>query len=135
MTSAVPVIRSAILTEAVQYSYAATVEPGARLVVLAGACPLDGQGATVDVGDYAGQAAKCVENMVITLAEAGASLEDVVATRVLVASPQRQDLVAAWDVVRDAFGEHEVPSPVMGVTVLGYPDQLVEIEVTAAVGD
>ena len=135
MANAVTLIRSEILTDAVQYSYAATVEPGTRLIVLAGVCPLDGQGATVAADDYAGQAAKCVENMVIALAETGASLEDVVATRVLVASSQRPDLTTAWDVVRGAFGAHDVPSTLMGVTVLGYPDQLVEIEVTAAVRD
>ena len=132
MASAVSLIRSAILTDAVQYSYAATVEPDARLVVLAGVCPLDKAGSTVAVGDHAAQAAKCVENMVIALAEAGASIEDVVSTRVLVASTQREDLVTAWNVVRDAFGEHDVPSTLMGVTVLGYPDQLVEVEATAA---
>jgi hypothetical protein len=38
-----------------------------------------------------------------------------------------------WAVVRDAFGEHDVPSTLMGVTVLGYEDQLVEIEAIAAV--
>lgn len=39
VASAVTVIRSAILTDAVQYPYAVTVEPGARLSVLAGVCP------------------------------------------------------------------------------------------------
>ena len=36
---------------------------------------------------------------------AGAALTDVVSTRVLVASSQQADLVAAWEVVRDAFGD------------------------------
>jgi hypothetical protein len=40
--------------------------------------------------------------------------------------------VAVWRVVRDAFGEHDVPSTLLGVTVLGYPDQLVEVEAVAA---
>ena len=35
----------------------------------------------------------------------------------------------------DTFGEHDVPSTLMGVTVLGYTDQLVEIEAIAAVLD
>jgi enamine deaminase RidA (YjgF/YER057c/UK114 family) len=52
---------------------------------------------------------------------------------VLVASSDRADLVTAWDVVHDAFRTHEAPSTLMGVTVLGYPDQLVEIEAVAAV--
>ena len=86
-------------------------------------------------GDYAGQAAKTIENMRIALADAGASLEDVLSTRVLVASTRQEDLVAAWEVVRDSFGDHDVPSTLMGVTVLGYKDQLVEIEAVAAVLD
>lgn len=87
------------------------------------------------MGDVAGQAAYAIENMSIALAEAGASLDDVISTRVLVASTSRADLVAAWQVVRDAFGEHDLPSTPMGVTVLGYDNQLVEIEAVAAVTD
>ena len=66
---------------------------------------------------------------------AGAGLHDVVSTRVLVASARQSDLVTAWEVVRDAFGDHDAPSTLMGVTVLGYDDQLVEIEAVAAVAD
>ena len=84
------------------------------------------------MGDHAGQAAVCVANLKTALAEAGAELTDVVSTRVLVASDSQDDLVAVWEVVRDAFGEHDVPSTLMGVTVLGYDDQLVEIEAVAA---
>lgn len=53
----------------------------------------------------------------------------------LVASARQEDLVTAWQVVRDAFGDHDVPSTLLGVTVLGYADQLVEIEGVAAVLD
>lgn len=73
--------------------------------------------------------------MRIALTDAGASLEDVLSTRVLVASTRQEDLVAAWEVVRDSFGDHDVPSTLMGVTVLGYEKQLVEIEAVAAVLD
>jgi enamine deaminase RidA (YjgF/YER057c/UK114 family) len=59
----------------------------------------------------------------------------VISTRVLVASSQRDDLVTVWEVVREAFGDHDVPSTLVGVTVLGYADQLVEIEAIAAVVD
>ena len=85
------------------------------------------------MGDYAGQAAKCIETLSEALRAVGATLENVVNTRVLVASSQRSDLVAVWEIVRDAFGDHDVPSTLMGVTVLGYEDQLVEIEAIAAV--
>ena len=76
-----------------------------------------------------------MESLVTALAAAGAGLTDVVYTRVLVASSRQQDLVAAWEVVRAAFGEHDAPSTLFGVTVLGYTDQLVEVEAVAAVVD
>jgi enamine deaminase RidA (YjgF/YER057c/UK114 family) len=132
---AVTLIRSASLSSVAEYAYAATAPPGARLIFLAGACPLNEDGTTAAVGDYAGQAAKAVENMRTALADAGATPADVIATRVLVASASQQDLVAAWRVVRSSFGDHDVPSTLLGVTVLGYADQLVEIEAIAAVLD
>ncbi|MCC9306208.1 RidA family protein [Kitasatospora sp. RB6PN24] len=135
MPRAVSLIRSASLSDVAEYAYAATAPAGARLIFLAGACPLDADGATVAVGDYAGQAAQAVANLRTALGDAGAALEDVISTRVLVASSRQQDLVTAWQVVRDAFGDHDVPSTLMGVTVLGYSDQLVEIEAVAAVLD
>ncbi|MFF2302523.1 RidA family protein [Streptomyces sp. NPDC058128] len=135
MARAITLIRSAALSDVAEYAYAATAPAEARLIFLAGACPLNDDGSTAAVGDYAGQAAKAVENMRVALAAAGASLQDVISTRVLVASARRQDLGAAWAVVRDAFGDHDVPSTLMGVTVLGYDDQLVEIEAVAAVLD
>ena len=135
MVSAVRLIRSAALSSVAEYAYAATAPAEARLVFLAGSCPLDADGRTVAVGDPAGQAAACVANLRQALADAGAELTDVVSTRVLVASSRQVDLVAAWEVVRDAFGDHDVPSTLMGVTVLGYDDQLVEIEAVAALVD
>jgi enamine deaminase RidA (YjgF/YER057c/UK114 family) len=115
------------------YAYAAVVDSSVRLVFLAGACPLEKDGTTAAVGDYAGQATKCVENLVEALRAVGASLRDVVSTRVLVASAVRSDLGLAWDVIHDAFGDHDVPSTLMGVAALGYEDQLVEIEAIAAI--
>ncbi len=135
MPKAVTLIRSASLSGVAEYAYAATAPADARLIFLAGSCPLDADGATVAVGDVRAQAARCVENLRTALADAGAQLTDVISTRVLVASARQADLVAAWEVVRDAFGEHDVPSTLMGVTVLGYDDQLVELEAVAAVLD
>lgn len=132
---AVTLIRSGSLAESVEYAYAATASTDARLIFLAGACPLDPQGATVGAGDYATQAEQCVANLCTALDDAGAGLSDVVSTRVLVASTRQADLVTAWRVVREAFGDHDPPSTLLGVTVLGYDDQLVEIEAVAAVLD
>lgn len=135
MPSAITLIRAASLSDVAEYAYAATAPAESRLIFLAGACPLNEDGSTAAVGSYAGQAAKAVENMQAALTASGASLQDVISTRVLVASTRREDLVAAWKVVRDSFGDHDVPSTLMGVTVLGYDDQLVEIEAVAAVLD
>ncbi len=107
MPRAITLIRSASLPS-VAYAYAATAPAQSRLIFLAGACPLNEDGSTAAIGDYASQAAKAIENM---------------------------RLVAAWEVVRDSFGDHDVPSTLMSVTVLGYKDQLVEIEAIAAVLD
>ncbi|MFJ1551772.1 RidA family protein [Streptomyces sp. NPDC088246] len=135
MARAITLIRSSSLSDVAEYAYAATAPAESRLIFLAGACPLNEDGSTAAIGDYAGQAAKAVENMRIALTEAGASVEDVISTRVLVASTSQADLVAAWEVVRESFGDHDVPSTLIGVTVLGYDDQLVEIEAVAAVLD
>ncbi|MEU3048544.1 Rid family hydrolase [Streptomyces sp. NPDC006984] len=135
MPRAVTLIRSASLSDVAEYAYAATAPAESRLIFLAGSSPLAEDGSTVAVGDVAGQAAKSVENLRTALKDAGADLQDVISTRVLVASDRQADLVAAWEVVRDAFGAHDVPSTLMGVTVLGYDDQLVEIEAVAAVLD
>lgn len=135
MARAITLIRSTSLSDVAEYAYAATAPAESRLIFLAGACPLNEDGSTAAVGDYAGQATKAVENMQAALAASGASLQDVISTKVLVASSRQEDLVTAWRVVRDAFADHDVPSTLMGVTVLGYKDQLVEIEAVAAVLD
>jgi enamine deaminase RidA (YjgF/YER057c/UK114 family) len=133
VSDAIQFVRPAALTGDVPYAYAAVTGPG-RTVFTAGACPLDADGTTVAAGDVAGQARRVMANLVTTLAAAGAGLHDVVKTTVYVASADRQDLVAAWDVIRAAFGDHDAPSTLVGVTVLGYADQLVEVEAVAVIG-
>lgn len=126
--SPVELLRSPTLTDSAPYAYASRV---GDLVLTAGACPLDADGEVVAVGDVAGQATRVMSNLVTALADAGCGLTDVARTTVYVASSDRADLVAAWEVVRAAFGDHDAPSTLLGVTVLGYPDQLVEVEAIA----
>ncbi len=127
----VSLVRAADLDDTVPYAYAAVTAPGS-LVFAAGACPLDEAGEVVAPGDVAAQARQVMENLVVALRAAGAELTHVAKSTVYVASSRREDLVAAWDVVRAAFGEHDAPSTLLGVAVLGYPDQLVEVEAVAA---
>lgn len=131
VSDAARLVRSPTLSSAAEYAYAAVVAGGARLVFTAGACPLDAGGATVGVGDVAAQARQAMSNLRIALADAGAGLGDVVRTTVYVASSDRGDLGAAWQVVRAALAPNEPPSTLLGVAVLGYPDQLVEIDAVA----
>jgi enamine deaminase RidA (YjgF/YER057c/UK114 family) len=133
--TAVSLIRSGSLAQSAPYAYASTAPADARLVFLAGACPLDEDGEVTARGDIGAQARLCMRNLETALSAAGAKLDDVLSTRVLVATTRQPDLVAAWDVVREAFGEHDAPSTLLGVTVLGYPNQLVEVEAIAAVQD
>jgi enamine deaminase RidA (YjgF/YER057c/UK114 family) len=127
---AIKFIRPTQLSPHVPYAYAAVAAPG-RTVFTAGACPLDADGNVVAVGDVAAQARQAITNLVITLRAGGVELTDVVKTTVYVASSRRADLVSAWNVVRAAFGDHDAPSTLLGVSVLGYPDQLVEVEAIA----
>jgi len=119
------------------YTYAASPAPGTRLVFLAGACPLDLAGSVTPADDVAGQAAQAMSALEAALAAEGGHLRDVVFLRVLVATADRGELVAAWDAVHDRFvaAGHEPPGTLQGVTVLGYDGQLVEVEVVAAVAD
>ena len=103
----------------VPYAYA-SVAPRGSLIFTAGACPLDDRGEVVGAGDVRAQASLAVANLATALAESGATLADVLKTTVFVASAERADLVAAWDVVSAAFGEHDAPSTLLGVAVLGY---------------
>ncbi|MGH3303200.1 MAG: RidA family protein [Streptosporangiaceae bacterium] len=115
------------------YAYASVARPGS-LVFTAGACPIDETGAVTDPGDYVKQAELAVANLRAALHAAGAGFGDVVKTTVYVVSAQQSDLVAVWNVVHAAFGEHDAPSTLLGVSVLGYEGQLVEIEAVALAG-
>ena len=129
--ASVSLVRAADLVGTVPYAYAAVTAPGS-LVFAAGACPLDADGEVVAPGDCAAQARQVMDNLFVALRAAGAELTDVAKSTVYVASSRREDLVAAWDVVRAAFGDHDAPSTLLGVAMLGFPDQLVEVEAVAA---
>ncbi len=124
-------IRSQSLSNSVQYAYAAVAPSGAQIVALAGACPLDGDGNIVGAS-FEAQTEMAFSNMLTALEDAGAELTDVLSTRLLVASSEQKDLWEAWSVFRASMGTHDAPSTLLGVTVLGYPGQLVEIETLAA---
>jgi len=111
------------------YDYSATA---GGLVFTAGACPLDQKGRVVAPGDFERQAVQTVENLLAALAEHNVTADALLKTTVFVASADRADLVRVWDTVSPRLGR--APSTLVGVALLGYPDQLVEIEAIAGVG-
>jgi enamine deaminase RidA (YjgF/YER057c/UK114 family) len=111
------------------YEYSAEAH---GLVFTAGACPLDEHGVVVAPGDFEAQARRAVENLLAALARHAVGPESLVKTTVFVVARDRSDLVSVWDVVAARLGR--APSTLLGVSLLGYPEQLVEIEATAVVG-
>lgn len=120
------------------YAHAAVVEAGERLVFTAGAVPLDPDGNLVGAGDLVAQTAQVLANLAEALRAAGSDLRHVLASTVYVVAADPADLSTVWDVVRatglavrSAAGPHT--STLLGVSCLGYPDQLVEITAVASV--
>jgi len=110
------------------YSHVAVAS--GRLVFAAGAVPLDRDGRVVGQGDRAAQTRQVLENLRIQLEAAGARPADVVKITVYVVATTMEELDVVWDL----FTSSEfvgAPSTLLGVTVLGYPGQLVEVEATA----
>ena len=118
------------------YAHSVTVPPGTRLVLLAGSVPLDATGELVGAGDTVQQARQVIANLEAALADAGSSLQQVLATTVYVVADDPAELARVWVVV-DASGLNGGPhtSTLLGVAALGYAGQLVEITATAVVDD
>jgi enamine deaminase RidA (YjgF/YER057c/UK114 family) len=109
-------IRADGLYAGAPYAYAAVAGQGS-LIFTAGACPINADGGVDAPGDYVRQAELAVANLVAALAAPGASLSDVLKTTVYVASADKGDLYAVWQVVAAAFGEHDAPTTLLGVRV------------------
>ena len=119
------------LYDGAPYSYVAVAADGAT-VFAAGACPIDTEGHVVEPGDIPAQTRRTLDNLEVALEAAGCALNDVLKTTVYVVSSDRADLLAAWGVVEERFGTDGPPSTLLGVSVLGYSGQLVEVEAVAA---
>jgi enamine deaminase RidA (YjgF/YER057c/UK114 family) len=110
-----------------------TVASAGRTVYLAGQCPLAADGKVVD-GDVLAQTDQVIANTAAALTFAGATPEDVVRTVIYVATDDRPTLSAVWDrlTASEIGAAFTTASTLLGVAQLGYPDQLVELDVTAA---
>jgi len=105
---------------------------GGTVVFTAGAVPLDAEGELVGEGDAIAQAEQVIENLLAALDAGGAGPDDVAKTTVYVAGASYESQSAVWQVVRSsAIGR--APSTLVGVPILGYRGQLVEVEAIALI--
>jgi enamine deaminase RidA (YjgF/YER057c/UK114 family) len=116
------------LAQTPNYRYADVV--GDHLHV-AGQVPRDAEGTLVGRGDARAQARQCLFNL-FTLVERHDFLRtDIHRLTVYVVGPQ-QHLTDAWDEVTLLFDGDVPPATLLGVALLGYVDQLVEIDAVIA---
>jgi enamine deaminase RidA (YjgF/YER057c/UK114 family) len=116
------------------YAHVAVLDDNERLVLTAGAVPLDENGKLVGEGDLELQTHQVLRNLAQALEAVGSGLRMVVKTTVYVVASEREDLARAWNVVRESnLSDAPHASTLLGVSLLGFPGQLIEIEALAVV--
>ena len=112
------------------YSLGLTVEGATRLVFCAGQVAADKDGNLVGEGDFEVQAEQVVANLKAVLAEAGATISDVVKATTFIVG--REHAGAARELIRRTFDEANPPASTLCVLAgLADPRMLVEIEAIA----
>lgn len=104
-----------------------------RLIFVAGTAPIAPDGKAAAPGDPAGQTRRCLEIIRGALEQAGASITEVVRTRILLTR------IADWPAVAEVHGEYfrdvRPACTVMQVAALIDPAWLVEIEADAVLDE
>jgi enamine deaminase RidA (YjgF/YER057c/UK114 family) len=109
-----------------EIGYSRAVVDGADIFV-SGTTGFDYASMTIS-DDVVAQCRQTLRNIETALAEAGATLADVVRVRYIL--PRREDFEPCWPLLRGCFGEIK-PAATMIVAGLSDPRMKIEIEVTA----
>jgi len=115
----------------VGYSRAVRVGP---FVYVTGTIAADESSAIIAAGDPQAQTIAAIEKIELALNEAGASLQDVVRTRLFVINIDR-DWEAIGEGHRACFGDVRPATSMIQVSGLIIPEALVEIEADAVIRD
>ena len=122
---------SAVSPYADVFGFSRAVRAGEHVFV-AGCAAIGADGENVGVGDAAAQARRCFEVIDRSLREAGASLSEVVLTRIFLVDAADADAVAR--VHGEVFGTTRPVTSAVLVAGLLHPEWLVEIEAHAVIG-
>jgi enamine deaminase RidA (YjgF/YER057c/UK114 family) len=110
--------------------FSRAVRIGAHIAV-AGTAPIAPDGGTTTPGDVEGQTRRCIEIAAQALAEAGASLRDVIRTRIMLTG------ITSWEAAARAhgaaFGDIRPACTFVEVSRFIDPDWLVEVEMDAII--
>ena len=115
-----------------EVGYSRAVRVGDRIEV-SGTTATDEDGDIVGVGNPYAQTTQAIDNVETALVEAGASLADVVRTRMFVTDVEHYDEVGRAH--GEAFGDIRPATSMYEIAALVDPDMLVEIEATAIVAE
>jgi enamine deaminase RidA (YjgF/YER057c/UK114 family) len=102
-----------------------------NIIAVSGTAPLGPDGKTVGAGDPAAQARRCFEISRLALEQLGATLGDVIRTRILLA--RIEDWRAVAEVHGEFFREVRPVNTIMQVGRFIDPDWLIETEVDAVI--
>jgi enamine deaminase RidA (YjgF/YER057c/UK114 family) len=112
-----------------------SVATGTRLVFIAGQVARDADGGPVGVGDLAAQTDQAFRNVAIAVESAGGRFADIAKLNVYVVDWSPEKMAALGEGAMRAAATADVdplkPITLIGVTSLGEPDLLIEIEATA----
>ena len=112
--------------------YSRAVRVG-RFIAVSGSAAIDENGELVGEGDMYAQTKRCIEVIETALERGGASLSDVVRTRIFVTDIERWD--EAGRAHQEAFGDVMPATSMVEVVRLIDPRMLVEIEADAVIRD